>query len=325
MYMMSIDLVAPFPYWGNKRRVAADVWKRLGKVDTYLELFFGSGSVLLRSPYGPAKREIVNDIDGLLANAWRGIKYDWEQVAYHCDYPISHLDSIARKLYLDRWRTDLTEKIKADPHYFDAEKAGWWIYVVSMAIGLNDELIEIQRCLNTIPKMSRQGINKLQFSDVKMKTFPLSGERLFEWFNLLSERLREVVIVCKDWTDFCSPTVTGLSPGIMGNQSDYICGIFLDPPYSTKERRKLYLEDSRQIAMEVQEWSVKNGDNPNYRICVAGYLEDYQEWPDDWDCLVWSDTQNRMGASGGVSYSRSEALWFSPHCVKDAENLTLFD
>lgn len=43
-------LAAPFPYFGGKARIADRVWQALGKVDHYLEPFFGSGAVLLRRP-----------------------------------------------------------------------------------------------------------------------------------------------------------------------------------------------------------------------------------------------------------------------------------
>lgn len=44
------DLRSPFPWFGGKRRVAADVWAALGDVDSYVEPFFGSGAVLLERP-----------------------------------------------------------------------------------------------------------------------------------------------------------------------------------------------------------------------------------------------------------------------------------
>ena len=40
-------LKAPFPWFGGKSRVADIVWDRFGKVDNYVEPFFGSGAVLL--------------------------------------------------------------------------------------------------------------------------------------------------------------------------------------------------------------------------------------------------------------------------------------
>jgi hypothetical protein len=39
------QLVAPFPWFGGKRKVASLVWERLGEVKHYIEPFFGGGTV----------------------------------------------------------------------------------------------------------------------------------------------------------------------------------------------------------------------------------------------------------------------------------------
>ena len=59
---------APFPYFGGKRTIAAEVWARFGDVRNYVEPFFGSGAVLLNRPQPFAGPETVNDKDGLVAN-----------------------------------------------------------------------------------------------------------------------------------------------------------------------------------------------------------------------------------------------------------------
>lgn len=68
---MSLD--APFPWFGGKRRVAAEVWQRFGNVANYVEPFFGSGAVLLGRP-DVRGSETVNDLDGYVANFWRAVK-----------------------------------------------------------------------------------------------------------------------------------------------------------------------------------------------------------------------------------------------------------
>ena len=40
-------IAVPFPWFGGKRKVAAEVWSRFGTVANYVEPFFGSGAVLL--------------------------------------------------------------------------------------------------------------------------------------------------------------------------------------------------------------------------------------------------------------------------------------
>jgi hypothetical protein len=75
-------LRAPFPYYGYKGKVSAEVWSRLGNPPNYVEPFFGSGAVLLQRPQ-PGKREVVNDKYGALVNFWRSVKANPALVAAH--------------------------------------------------------------------------------------------------------------------------------------------------------------------------------------------------------------------------------------------------
>jgi hypothetical protein len=52
-----MKLKSPFPYFGGKSRVAAEVLRRFGDVKTYVEPFCGSCAVLLARPGGPSGRE----------------------------------------------------------------------------------------------------------------------------------------------------------------------------------------------------------------------------------------------------------------------------
>lgn len=77
--MSDEPLKAPFPWFGGKSRVAAEVWTRFGAdVGNYVEPFFGSGAVLLARPGGPGNIETVNDLDGYIANFWRAVRYATE-------------------------------------------------------------------------------------------------------------------------------------------------------------------------------------------------------------------------------------------------------
>ena len=90
---MGMCLKAPFPYFGGKSAVAAEVWRRFGNVKNYVEPFFGSGAVLLGRPHwrpdGPRLVETVNDADGLLVNFWRAVQRAPDAVALHADTPAS--------------------------------------------------------------------------------------------------------------------------------------------------------------------------------------------------------------------------------------------
>lgn len=71
------QLVAPFPWFGGKRDIAAHVRRQFGGITNYVEPFFGSGAVLLGGP--PVRTETVNDADGLLVNAWRAMRADLDR------------------------------------------------------------------------------------------------------------------------------------------------------------------------------------------------------------------------------------------------------
>lgn len=126
-------LKAPFPWFGGKRLVADLVWDRLGNVDTYNEPFAGSLAVLLSRPHAP-RVETVNDLDCYLANFWRALQADPEQVAYYADYPVNETDLHARHQWLVN-QTEFQASMKADPEFFDAKIAGWWVWGQCLWIG----------------------------------------------------------------------------------------------------------------------------------------------------------------------------------------------
>ena len=66
-----MSLVAPFPYFGGKRRLAPIIWEHLGDPVVYVETHAGSLACLLARPNGEGKREIVTDTDGGICNFWR--------------------------------------------------------------------------------------------------------------------------------------------------------------------------------------------------------------------------------------------------------------
>jgi site-specific DNA-adenine methylase len=84
------QLVAPFPWFGGKRKVASLVWEAIGDVPNYVEPFAGSLAVLLARPPGhKGGVETANDMDGLLCNFWRALSLAPDEVARYADWPIS--------------------------------------------------------------------------------------------------------------------------------------------------------------------------------------------------------------------------------------------
>ena len=131
-------LKAPFPYMGGKSRVAREVWRRFGDAPNFVEPFFGSGAVLLGRPSFDGNRiETVNDLDGHIANFWRALQAAPDEVAYHADWPVDELSLHSRGDWL-YYRPDArawVERLRADPDYYDAKSAGWWVWFASCWIG----------------------------------------------------------------------------------------------------------------------------------------------------------------------------------------------
>ncbi len=124
---MTAALRAPFPYFGGKRDMATLVWQRLGAVRQYIEPFCGSAAVLLAAPE-PASLEVVNDVNGFIANFWRAVKCQPDAVAREADYPVSHIDLGARHVWLMAQRERIGAEMQDPLWPGDARVAGWWLW-----------------------------------------------------------------------------------------------------------------------------------------------------------------------------------------------------
>src|SRR5579875_3678483 len=129
-----MPMKAPFPWFGGKSRVAPLVWERLGNPPNYVEPFAGSLAVLLLRPGGAGRNETVNDKDCYLANFWRALTHDPQQVAYYADWPVNEADLHARHKWLVS-QSGFRERMLSDPHYWDPKVAGWWVWGLSLWIG----------------------------------------------------------------------------------------------------------------------------------------------------------------------------------------------
>ncbi len=335
---MSETLKAPFPYWGGKRKVAAEIWKRFGNVDNYVEPFFGSGAVLLGRD-GPFATETVNDADGLLSNFWRALQADPDAVAKFADWPVNENDLHARHAWLVGQKDSLQAKLEGDPDYFDVKIAGWWVWGTACWIGsgfcsgngpwhVTD--VAGTRQLVHIGNQG-QGVNRQlvhvgdQGRGVEHKRPVIAGpaggnaplpadEDLRHYFLQLAERLRRVRVCCGDWTRVCGPSVT-INHGTTG--------VFLDPPYAdtAKRRKNLYRKDSELVAHDVRKWAIEQGADPLMRICLAGYAHEH-EMPNDWKVFAWNAGEG-YGVQADVrsGNGKCERLWFSPACLDPEPSL----
>ena len=126
----------PFVYFGGKSLVADVVWQALGAdVPNYIEPFCGSAAVLFLRPGGAGRIETINDADGLLSNFWRAIKLNVEAVAEWADDQVNEAELHAKHLWLLGRRERLTERLMADPEWYDARAAGYWAWGLNCWIG----------------------------------------------------------------------------------------------------------------------------------------------------------------------------------------------
>jgi len=330
MGVCDTNLKAPFPYFGGKSLIASVVWDYLGDVKQYIEPFFGSGAVLLKRP--PSNhvplREIVNDKDGFIANVWRAIKFDPAAVAEWCDWPVNHADLVARRKALLQNETRLLEHLCDDPEWFDAKMAGYWVWAASCWIGPGlicpgaiPELIVNKGIHSKIPYLTTdQGIHS-QISQLTHErgihsgrphlahnTGLTSSNNVLSWLQALAVRLRNVKVVCGDWTRVCG-----------GNWQNTFTpvGMFFDPPYATSLRRKdIYLHDSLEIGKAVEQWVQTRGRNPDYRIIVCGYEGEYEGLiREGWSVHKWK-ANGGYGNRAKNDNRYRERLFISPHCLQ---------
>lgn len=315
----------PFPYFGGKSRIAAEVWRRLGDVPNYIEPFFGSGAVLLARPdaHNWAERiETVNDADGFVSNFWRAVQRDPEEVAYHADWPVNENDLHARHAWLVGQRERITPLLEGDPDWYDAKIAGWWVWGISLWIGggwcsgkgpwqqVDGKLVDLGDAGMGVHR------RRVHLGNAGTGVHRRRGGALIDLMHALSARLGRVRVCSGDWSRVCGTTPT---------EKLGITGVFLDPPYSHDERDSDLYAMEMATASAVREWAIERGDNPLYRIALCGY-EGEHEMPSNWHVYRWKahGGYGSQGEGRGRENAAREVVWFSPHCLKH-EQIALFE
>jgi site-specific DNA-adenine methylase len=297
-----MTLRAPFPRFGGKSGVAADVWTAFGRVQNYVEPFFGTGAVLLARPdFDGTQTETVNDADCYLANFWRAVQADPDAVADACDWPVNEADLHARHAWLLQ-RSGLREKM-ADPAFFDAKAAGWWVWGAGLWIGSGWCEGSLHRKLPELG--SSRGIHRVDLGYASVR----------DYLRAIADRLRHVRVACGDWSRVTGDSVTwrhGLT------------AVFLDPPYA-EGASDLYSEHDKSLSAKVREWAIANGDNPKMRIALCGY-EGEHTMPPTWRTHEWK-ARGGYGSQredGDNENAKRERVWFSPYCLGGTMELPLF-
>lgn len=332
---MAEMLKAPFPWFGGKSSVAAEVWAALGDVDNYVEPFAGSLAVLLGRPAHHKRGiETVNDRDEYIANFWRALAADPDAVAHYADWPVNECDLFSRHLWLvNTGKARMQAGMAADPEWYDAKIAGWWVWGICSWIGggwcsgrgpwtLRDGVLVKEPGAGQGVNRRRvhlgngRGVNRrrVHLGNGLGVNRKLRGD-IYAYMSALSDRLRYVRVACGDW----SRVVTD---GAMAHGATV--GVFLDPPYSTEADRdmNIYAVDDGDVAHDVRRWAIANGDNPRLRIVLAGYDGEH-DMPDNWRCMAWKAMggMGNRGSGRGSANRHRERLWFSPHCLRETPDL----
>lgn len=328
-------LRAPFPYFGGKARAAALVWAALGDVRHYVEPFLGSAAVLLARPEDHAgSLETVNDADGYVANFWRALSAEPDEVAANAWHPVFENDLHARHAWLLEQGDAMGPRLEGDPDYYDPKVAGWWAWGMSCWIGsgwcngigpwrvVDGELRRVGGAgvwrkrphltgaqgvmKRTKPHISQSG------RDVRRGDLAENGEGLRDYLRALAERLARVRVLCGDWARVCTDAA-------LQDLRSAPCGVFLDPPYSDRAERErgLYAIDSMAVAEDVRRWAIERGENARLRIVLAGY-EGEHDMPASWRVVPWtaSGGMGNFGDGQGKLNRHRERLWLSPHCLE---------
>jgi len=281
------------------------IWERVEKCKTFVEPFCGSAAVTLAAPAGAFHHSIVNDLDPLVANVWRALKYKPDEVARAIDMPMDHIQIHAIRHALEDKRVEIVAKMLFDPEWCDPEWAGRVCYQLSCYIG--SEALEHYDAPRSLPEGVPHAVpsiaNPRTISSVKgsgKRSF--DGSRYRDWFLDLATRLSQCAVTCCDWTRLIKRMEAEGSV------------VFFDPPYSVKERVKTYSFDSFDVAGKVREWCVKN---QRARWIYTGY---------DTECEPLAATTgsdlHRWKTNGGYAHqkmngrgmanSKRECLVFSP-------------
>jgi hypothetical protein len=289
--------------------------------------------------------ETVNDVSGFVTNVWRAIRADPDTVADLCDDWINEVDLMARHLWLVNRAQTLTDALIADPDYYDAKAAAWWVWGASSWIGsgwCNGDgpwVVEDGRVVKRsggrgatrqMPiisaaggylegKPSTQGVHSVRAGVTrKMPAMPVgpSGYAVASGVHstargALRPYFARLAARLRNVRVVCGQWDRILSPRI--TTAFGTCGVLLDPPYPGTDN-SFYDAGDTDTWHAAQAWAIAHGDNPQYRIALCGL--DNQEMPPTWKRVAWKRAGGYGSQGDGVGRANAsrEVVWYSPHC-----------
>lgn len=199
-YKIDAPILCAAPWAGGKRRLAPRIVDLLGEHDTYVEPFVGGCAILPQK--SPAMREIVNDANPAVVNVLRAMRFN--------EYQLSRM----------------LGPMAFDRQTFENAKS----LLASIAPGadlIGTDIAAAQIVVWWMGANGYAGTTKTGwFAQRRTKT---GGDPAVRWESFrrslpaLSERLRNVVISCRDFRDF-----------LAGGMDLSGTAIYADPPYLSK-------------------------------------------------------------------------------------------
>jgi hypothetical protein len=248
----------------------------------------------------------MNDLDGHIVNVWRALAADPQAVAHAARGPVSSLDLRARHDALCQGRAALTAQLRADPEFYDAKLAGFWIYCRSTWAGSSGFGRKAGQAPTPLLTHTGNGIHAIK-----------RRGSLLTLCQALQVRLQHVRLLCGDWQDcLTAPRLFGVGGPV---------GILLDPPYTMERREQVFYATPNACAPAVRDWAIAHGNDPRIRVALCG-LDGEHQMPDGWRAHRWQargGLANTKHHGRGHGETRQEVVWFSPHCLQPTDQSTL--
>jgi site-specific DNA-adenine methylase len=354
-------LAAPFPWFGGKANAAAQVWQAFGNVNNYVEPFAGSAAMLLSAPAGK-RVSTLNDADGFVANFWRAIAKDPQGVADYADWPCNEIDLFARHSWLVREAAAFTDKLHADPEWYDLKIAGWWCWGACNWIGdgwcsgdgpwvlvdgqfikrtgeggVRSQLPHLpagQGITRKLPHLgdAGQGINRSlpRLGDAGRginRSLPHlgdAGQGEHPRTAYISEWFSKLHDVLRDTRVTCGDWSRVVKDSVTTRHG--LTAVFLDPPYTKGSMDYAAKGTGGALADEVRAWCAENGQNNLLRVVLCGHAGEHDELlAHGWQTRKWMARTGYARTDEAKENSASETIWCSPHCMAETNiNFDMF-
>ena len=281
-----------FCYFGGKRRIANEVWKRLGKPDLYIEPFLGGGAVFFAKPEEyKGGFDLLNDSDGLIINFYRAVRVLGDELFSMTQIPTSECDLMANLNEFRKEKKDLIENLCKDNVYYDLDLAIMFFYNIYKSVAL---------C----------GISE---SSTRKSVKPTVKRYKFKDRGVLFEKCKEIfknaILDSSDWKNIIRKAIE------VDKKIDLRRCFFLDPPYRTSNIDKSLYNKFDPVFPDIINFCLEN--ELKYPIAICGIDGDYPELDKTWEKLLW---ESNMGLKSfrkkdeSVIIRKKAVVYFSPAC-----------